>query len=81
VVLAAAAGGVRALLLSREEKLPLRGLRALVPVTRRDASDRLTLGNLLSFLFVDLPVGEPLAQARLHTIAAATRRRKSSDAA
>ena len=81
VVLAAAAGGLRALLLAREEELPLRGLRALVPVTRRDASDRLTLGNLLSFLFVDLPVGEPLAQARLRTIAAATRRRKSSDAA
>ena len=81
VVLAAATGGLRALLLSREEELPQRGLRALVPVTRRAASDRLTLGNLLSFLFVDLPVGEPLAPARLRTIAAATRRRKSSAAA
>ena len=81
VVLAAATGGLRELLLSRGEELPPRGLRALVPVTRRDASDRLTLGNLLSFLFVDLPVGEPLAQARLGNIAAATRRRKSSDAA
>ena len=39
------------------------------------------LGNLLSFLFVDLPVGEPLAEARLRKIAAATRRRKSSGAA
>jgi WS/DGAT C-terminal domain len=37
-------------------------------------------GNLLSFLFVDLPVGEPVAQARLQKIAAATRRRKSSGA-
>ena len=81
VVLAAATGGLRELLLSRGEDLPPRGLRALVPVTRRDASDRLRLGNLLSFLFVDLPVGEPLAQARLRSIAAATRRRKSSDAA
>jgi len=81
VVLAAATGGLRKLLLSREEELPPRGLRALVPVTRRDASDRLTLGNLLSFLFVDLPIGQPLAQARLQRIAAATRRRKSSDAA
>ena len=81
VVLAAATGGLRELLRSREEGLPSRGLRALVPVTRRDASDRLTLGNLLSFLFVDLPVGEPSAQARLRNIAAATRRRKSSDAA
>ena len=81
VVLAAATGGLRELLRSREEELPPRGLRALVPVTRRGATDRLTLGNLLSFLFVDLPVGEPLAQARLRNIAAATRRRKSSDAA
>ena len=82
VVLAAATGGLRALLLSREEELPPRGLRALVPVTtRRVASDRLTLGNLLSFMFVDLPVGEPLAEARLRNVAAATRRRKSSDAA
>ena len=81
VVLAAATGGLRELLRSRGEELPPRGLRALVPVTRRGATDRLTLGNLLSFLFVDLPVGEPLAQARLRNIAAATRQRKSSDAA
>lgn len=81
LVLAAATGGLRELLLSRGEELPPLGLRALVPVTRRDASDRLTLGNLLSFLFVKLPVGEPDARTRLRDIAAATRRRKSSDAA
>ena len=81
VVLAAATGGLRELLLSREEALPSRGLRALVPITRREASHRLTLGNLLSFWFIDLPVGEPRALARLRKIAAATRRRKSSDAA
>ena len=81
VVLAAATGGLRELLLSRAEELPPRGLRALVPATRRDASDRLKLGNLLSFMFVDLPVGEPVARARLRSIAAATRRRKSSGAA
>ena len=81
VVLATATGGLRELLVSREEDLPPRGLRALVPVTRRDTSDRLKLGNLLSFMFVDLPVGEPVAQARLRHIAAATSRRKSSGAA
>jgi diacylglycerol O-acyltransferase len=81
VVLAAATGGLRELLLSRGEDLPPRGLRALVPVTRRAASDRLRLGNMLSFWFVDLPVGDPLGQARLRNIAAATRRRKSSGAA
>ena len=81
VVLAAATGGLRELMLSRGEDPPPRGLRALVPVTRREASDRLKLGNLLSFMFVDLPVGEPVAQARLRNIAAATSRRKSSGAA
>ena len=81
VVLAASTSGLRRLLLSRGDGLPSRGLRALVPITRRDASDRSMLGNLLSFLFVDLPVGEPLAQTRLRKITAATRRRKSSGAA
>ena len=81
VVLAASASGLRRLLLSRGEGLPSRGLRALVPISRRDASDRSMLGNRLSFLFVDLPVGEPLAQARLRKIAAATRRRKTGGAA
>jgi diacylglycerol O-acyltransferase / wax synthase len=81
VVLAAATCGLRELLLSREEELPSRGLRALVPVTRREASHRLRLGNLLSFWFIDLPVGEPGPEARLRKIAAATHHRKSSDAA
>jgi diacylglycerol O-acyltransferase len=80
VVLAASTTGLRRLLLSRGEKLPSRGLRALVPISRRDASDQSMRGNLLRFLFVDLPIGEPRAQARLRTIAAATRRRKSSGA-
>ena len=81
VVLAASTSGLRHLLRSRGEELPSRGLRALVPISRRGASERSTLGNLLSFLFVDLPVGEPLAQARLGKIASATRRRKFSGAA
>ena len=81
VVLAASTSGLRRLLLSRGEELPSRELRALVPISRREASDRSMLGNRLSFWFVDLPVGEPLAEARLRKIAAATRRRKFSGAA
>jgi diacylglycerol O-acyltransferase len=81
VVLAASTSGLRQLLLSRGDGLPSRGLRALVPLSVRDASDRSMLGNRLSFLFVDLPVGEPLAEARLRKIAAATRRRRFSGAA
>ncbi len=40
-----------------------------------------TVEDRLTFLFVDLPIGEPLAEARLRRIAAATRRRKFSGAA
>ena len=81
VVLAASTSGLRRLLLSRGDGLPSRELRALVPISRRDASDRSMLGNRLSFWFVDLPVGEPIAEARLRKIAAATRRRKVAGAA
>jgi diacylglycerol O-acyltransferase len=81
VVLAASTSGLQQLLLSRGERPPSRGLRALVPISVRRASDRPMVGNLLSFLFVDLPVGEPLAGARLRKIAEATRRRKVSGAA
>jgi diacylglycerol O-acyltransferase len=59
VVLAATAGGLRRLLLSRDEKLPSRGLRAMVPVNVRAASEQLELGNKITSLFVHLPVAEP----------------------
>ncbi len=56
VVLAAAAGGLRRLLLARGDELPPRGLRAMVPVNLRTAADRLAMGNKISSLFVHLPV-------------------------
>lgn len=56
VVLAAAAGGLRRLLLAREEPLPEQGLRAMVPMNVREAGERLALGNRISSLFVHLPV-------------------------
>jgi WS/DGAT/MGAT family acyltransferase len=59
VVLAASAGGLRELLLSRGEAPPEEGLRAMVPVNVRNASERLALGNKISSLFVELPVSEP----------------------
>lgn len=58
VVLAAAAGGLRELLLARGEELPPQGLRAMVPVNLRSASERLALGNRITSLFVHLPVAE-----------------------
>ncbi|MCW3039917.1 MAG: acyltransferase [Solirubrobacterales bacterium] len=64
VVLAAACTGLRELLLSREEPLPDRGLRAMVPMSvRTDESP----GNHISSLFVELPVGvaNPLVRYEL----------------
>ena len=58
VALAASVGGLRRLLESRGEEPDRRGLRAMVPVSVREASQALTLGNRVSSLFVDLPAAE-----------------------
>ncbi len=58
VVLTAAAGGLRALLLARGEEPPSSGLRAMVPVNLRHASEHLALGNKITTLFIHLPVAE-----------------------
>ena len=67
VVLAAAAGGLRSLLVARGEQPPSAGLRAMVPVNIRTAGDRLAMGNRISSLFVHLPVheGEPMRRYEL----------------
>jgi diacylglycerol O-acyltransferase / wax synthase len=57
VVLAAAAGGFRRMLLERGEVIPDPGLRAMVPMNIRTAADHLSMGNRISSLFVHLPVG------------------------
>ena len=74
VVLATCAGALRRLLLSRGEKPPPEGLRAEVPVSVREASELLALGNRVSSLFVELPVSArtPLSRYR-KTMAAAER--------
>ena len=81
VVLAACATGLRRLLLGRGEELHPRGLRAMVPVNVRQSSERLTLGNRVSSLFVELPVATEDARERHRRIVAATERLKSSSAA
>ncbi len=58
VVLTVTASGLRALLSSRGEALPAGGLRAMVPMNVRVASEHLALGNRFSSLFVELPVAE-----------------------
>ena len=66
VVLAVTASGLRALLQSRGEALPPQGLRAMVPMNVRIASEHLALGNRVSSLYVELPVaqGDPVRRYR-----------------
>jgi WS/DGAT/MGAT family acyltransferase len=66
VVLALTASGLRALLKARKEPLPPSGLRAMVPMNVRAASEHLALGNRVSSLYVELPVAEadPLRRYR-----------------
>jgi WS/DGAT/MGAT family acyltransferase len=72
VVLAATAGGLRKLIISRGEKPPGRGLRAMVPVNVRQAGEGLALGNRISSLFVELPVADEAPLMRYaHAVEAA----------
>jgi diacylglycerol O-acyltransferase / wax synthase len=76
VVLCAAAGALRELLLARGEDPPRQGLRAMVPVNIRRKGDHGELGNKVSSLFVELPVAEadPLRRYELVRAAAETRK-------
>lgn len=80
VVLAACAGALRDLLESREGRVaPDRRLSAMVPVSRRDGDDHgSSLGNRVSLIVADLPVGEPDPLRRLAAIRRQTADRKGS---
>jgi diacylglycerol O-acyltransferase / wax synthase len=64
VALAVTASGLRELLTSRGESLPADGLRAMVPMNVRVASEHLALGNRVSSLFVELPMARANAVER-----------------
>jgi diacylglycerol O-acyltransferase len=81
VVLCAVTGALRRLLLARGEDLPARGLRAMVPVNIRGATDHGELGNKVSSLFVDLPVAEADPLRRYRRVVAATGEAKAGGAA
>ena len=81
VVLATVAGALRIWLLTRGESVTgATTLRALVPVSVRDPRGRMRrqLGNRLSALFVDLPVGEGSPVVRLHRVSYATKAHQES---
>jgi WS/DGAT/MGAT family acyltransferase len=78
VVLTVTASGLRALLESRGESIPAQGLRAMVPMNVRIASEHLALGNRVSSLFVELPVAEADLLARYRETVARSRMLKDA---
>jgi WS/DGAT/MGAT family acyltransferase len=80
VVLAGVAGALRARLLARGDDVP-DSLRVLCPVSVRDESEHLHLGNRVSAMFVELPVGDADPGARLDRIRRETRDLKEREQA
>ena len=78
VVLSISAGGLRRLLLERGETPPAAGLRAQVPVDIRTSEHQRAQGNVLTSLFVELPVAEPDPFARHHRLVSRAEALKTS---
>ncbi|MEE1783613.1 wax ester/triacylglycerol synthase family O-acyltransferase [Streptomyces sp. SP17BM10] len=76
VLMAAAAGGLRDLLLSRGERVEGLVLRAFVPVSLHQEGSGRARGNRSGMMFVPLPIGEPDPVRRLRLVAAASARQK-----
>jgi diacylglycerol O-acyltransferase / wax synthase len=81
VVLAATAGGLRRFFAHRGEGSQVDSVRAMVPVSVREAGEALALGNRVSSLFVELPVAEPDPLLHYRKTVAATKELKSGDQA
>jgi len=80
VVLAAATGGLRRLMLSRGEE-PEHRMRAMVPVNVRTAGERMALGNRITSLFVELPVDDEAPVSRYAHVVDSAEGLKSGTAA
>lgn len=78
VVLAAVAGALNRLFRARGVSTQGMTLRTMVPVSTRDASQRMTLGNRVTTLMVDLPIGASDPATRYNKIVEATRDLKQS---
>jgi diacylglycerol O-acyltransferase len=79
VLLTAVAGGLRALLESRGERVEGLVLRAMVPVSLHREQPGQARGNLDGAMVVPLPIGEADDVRRLQWIAAEIARRKKRD--
>src|SRR5438874_879841 len=78
VVLTVVAGGLHKLLRARDEQTKDRVLRAMVPVSVRSDAEKMALGNRVSMIFVDLPVGPVSPEKRLELVREETRHIKDS---
>jgi WS/DGAT/MGAT family acyltransferase len=81
VILAVTAGGLRHLFEHRGETSKVDAIRAMVPVSLREATEGLALGNRVSSLFVELPISEPDPLLRFRKTAAAAEELKSGNQA
>jgi diacylglycerol O-acyltransferase len=79
VVLTTVAGALHRLLRSRKEPTRDRMLRAMVPVSVRTGSDTSVMGNRVSSIFVDLPVGAMGPKKRMRSVSETTRHLKESN--
>jgi WS/DGAT/MGAT family acyltransferase len=78
VVLAVVGGALNRALRARGVSTTNLSMRTMVPVSTRDESQRMAMGNRVSSIFVDIPVGAADAAARLHKITSMTKDLKSS---
>ncbi|MEX2254097.1 MAG: wax ester/triacylglycerol synthase family O-acyltransferase [Acidimicrobiia bacterium] len=81
VVLAGIGGGIARLLETRGELHPELVLKVFCPVSVRDETQRMELGNKISAMFVPLPVGELDPVVRLHAVQRTTTGLKERDQA
>jgi diacylglycerol O-acyltransferase / wax synthase len=79
VVLATVAGGLYRLMRHRREPTRNRFLRAMVPVSVRSKDERSAMGNRVSSIFVDLPIGPMGGKKRLAVIRERTKHLKGSN--
>ena len=78
VILAGVAGALRRALIARGESTTNLSMRAMVPVSTRDDSQKMALGNRVSMFFVELPVGEIDPEERIRLISEQTRHFKDT---
>jgi WS/DGAT/MGAT family acyltransferase len=78
VLLTAVAGGLHKLLVGRGEETRDRKLRAMVPVSVRTNAEKMALGNRVSMIFTDLPVGPMAPEERLGLVRSETGHLKDS---